>query len=784
MSTKYLKLKENYFLIKQEIEKKETVLKKPNINHIIVIDCSGSMYHELESIRKQLKNKLPNLVNINDTVSIIYFSGKNQYGILKESVEIKSPQQLTDLNKAIDKWLVPMGLTGFKQPLEEVKSLIERIKSSKNDGSLFSMLFLTDGYDNQWSEKEILNVISDLDRDLSNATFVEYGNYCNHNLLVKMAEGCGGKLIYSDNFDEYDIIFEKEISLESIYPKTYVKLLHVSNSDIYFSFDSATKNVLTFTPNQNNEIAINDNLEYICYISNTKPENSSLIEIGDTRDDINYSFLYLLSMKMKSKEIYYLLENELNDSYLYNIYKNCIGKQKYNSFQNDILSCLSDKSLRYRTGRNLDLSESKVSVLDLISFLSEYRIITHKDYFKYNKIGRAKKSASLVLNQDDKNQILSLLEENSNISSIESLLETIKSSKPKDLSFEYKDSLYENNFPFLKDIVYNTDRANLSFRVKYEGHVNIKETLQNTDEFIKLSENNVPFDFPTFIYRTFTIIKDGILNISKLPIFVPSDIESANRLFDYLNDNKIKYELEVFNDDFLNESCVVLIDLNSLPIIKRSDIADIKAVNTFTNFAKLQVLKAKQKVYKYFENEHFPKASKGFIEFYGEECTTILKNLGLTESNGFAPKTVNGEVSDVYIATEIKLSAKGLSSFPKVTDVITKFQSGKKMTISESLMYPPIKEYQDLVNSEYYLNSPDKDKTNILSKFFKERTKETINETRYVNSLIAKDVFSLVLSQTWFEEFQENIDNSKMSITLDNNVFEISAAMKEVEVAI
>ena len=46
------------------------------VNHIFVIDCSGSMSYDLPKIRKQLKNKLPSLLKQDDTVSLVWFSGK------------------------------------------------------------------------------------------------------------------------------------------------------------------------------------------------------------------------------------------------------------------------------------------------------------------------------------------------------------------------------------------------------------------------------------------------------------------------------------------------------------------------------------------------------------------------------------------------------------------------------------------------------------------------------------------------------------------------------------
>lgn len=108
---KNVKIDENYYLVSSQVNVNDVVVIDKKINHVFVVDVSGSMYHELPLIRKQLKNKLSNVMRDGDTISIIWFSGRNDAGILKEEVEVKSLKTLNDLNDAIDRWLVPMGCT-------------------------------------------------------------------------------------------------------------------------------------------------------------------------------------------------------------------------------------------------------------------------------------------------------------------------------------------------------------------------------------------------------------------------------------------------------------------------------------------------------------------------------------------------------------------------------------------------------------------------------------------------------------------------------------------------
>lgn len=176
-------------------------------NHVIVLDCSGSMYGELPTIREQLKKRLPKLLKDTDTVSIIWFSGRNQFGTLLEAEPVSTLADLQQVNQAIDRWLKPVCLTGFKEPLEEAAKVVSRV-AQKRPGTAFSLWFMSDGCDNQWNSREILKAVEGVAGGLAAATFVEYGYYADRPLLTAMAEKAGGSLIFARDFDTYSPAFE------------------------------------------------------------------------------------------------------------------------------------------------------------------------------------------------------------------------------------------------------------------------------------------------------------------------------------------------------------------------------------------------------------------------------------------------------------------------------------------------------------------------------------------------------------------------------------------------
>ena len=79
-----VKINDNSYLTCLTVSKTQESKKVVEIptNYILCLDVSGSMAYDLPKIREQLKKKLPKLLREKDTVSIIWFSGRNECGVL------------------------------------------------------------------------------------------------------------------------------------------------------------------------------------------------------------------------------------------------------------------------------------------------------------------------------------------------------------------------------------------------------------------------------------------------------------------------------------------------------------------------------------------------------------------------------------------------------------------------------------------------------------------------------------------------------------------------------
>lgn len=714
MKTNYSK---NFALFAQTVVPTVKVEVIPAVHHIVTIDVSGSMWGSLESLRTHLKNKLSTLVGENDTVSIIWFSGKGEFGTIFEGVEIRTLTDLSKVHSAIDKWLQPVGLTGFKEPLEEVVSLIGRLKKSKPN-HLVNLFFMTDGYDNQWSQKQILDVTAELSNHVDNSVFVEFGWGCNRALMSKMAEVSGGSLLFSERFEQYEVVFDQEIGRKiNGGKKVLVKLEQPSTLGYAFAFNEELDNIVSFSISDENTILVPEQIGKIFYFTT----NGGEVGGKGQYDTETYVALTTLSQRMLANEIFTVL-GAMGDVYLVNRFVNAFSKQDYIDFQSECLAQGKSTLIRFKEGydRSEVPAEDAFTILDVLAALSydEGNLIHPRhESFGYQRIGTATKQ------RDDK------------------------------VKFEYSAGK-EKGYP-VSGIVFNEERANVSMRIKYDG-------------FVKLPENSfstLPEQIKTYIYRNYTIIRDGIVYTRQLPVTLTQDT------VDILRNNGVI-------DDSVVAGQMFVLDLSKIPVINRKMVKSVSAKETFTNVYELEKLKARQKVFKFYRDQVAPKKSEGFSIVFGEEAANWLKEIGITDYNGFNPPSDKAENTDVYMANEFSISIKGLSSLPSVKDVLKKMESGKALTLRESIMADPIKEITTFIDGQDMSDSVVAEAT--IKTWIETKTKLEIQKTRDLNKAISQSKFAILVGHVWFNDLPAG--EGSMTLKIDGNDIIFNAEVTEKEI--
>ena len=114
MNTDSIKIKNGTWLVAQKPAPQRVVKQvEVNTHHIFIIDCSGSMYSAISEIRRDMCNKLATLLKPGDSVTLMWFSSRREYGVILEDYRINGAMNIEKARQLINQNLVARGLTAF-----------------------------------------------------------------------------------------------------------------------------------------------------------------------------------------------------------------------------------------------------------------------------------------------------------------------------------------------------------------------------------------------------------------------------------------------------------------------------------------------------------------------------------------------------------------------------------------------------------------------------------------------------------------------------------------------
>jgi hypothetical protein len=436
----------------------DLVLNRQSINHstrtvksiitgrdvFIWIDCSGSMSSSIRLIASDLKNKVVTLLKPDDRLYLGYFSGLNEFGFLQEDVQIKDLTDLKPIHDAIDRYIRALCLTGFRQPLELTEKII---KSKQSKDRVTVLFFLTDGYDNQslGGDRGILEVCKNLAPLVNSAIIVEYGYYCNRELLSKMASTLGGSHIFAENFLKYEPVIERFVSNNNVVAgkKLEIEITGKVLHDLIFTIKD--NDVICFEP-ENSKIQVSPDIQEVYYFTKTGFIDTS-IPITDSLHPV-YAGMGLLSQRMKSNDVFQVLK-KLGDVEFIMRFNNAFGKQNLSVFQEKCFNVATGKEQPYKDGKNFSLipPDNAYCILDLFNDLlsgDNYFYPDHED-FNYNRIGVKTIPTASILSDEEQEELDELLTQVSkeiDVQKVKDLNDKIVSLKTKKAPLSFtKDAL-------------------------------------------------------------------------------------------------------------------------------------------------------------------------------------------------------------------------------------------------------------------------------------------------------------------------------------------------------
>lgn len=687
------------------------------VDYIYCCDVSGSMSHDLPKMRRQLKNRLADLMNPGDTVTIIAFSGRNECTVLQEYVDVKDMASLQRLHSVIDKFLVPVGLTCFLGPIQKSDELVDRLPA--DDNRLVQFIFMSDGYNNDCPWHDVVQALENLENQDSNfsSTIIEYGYYADSKALDQMAEILGGAKIVAEDFDSFVPSFERQFKNTKSF-KRKVDISEIKGRLLnQFVFTYQNGEVAIISTERKSEILIPENVEKLFFITKNETSSEMIVDYNTI-----YLYPYALIQRGKFEEAEQVL-GFIGDIKFIEQIQGAYGKQKINQLKEDLLAAVSDSSLRFTQGKDEHYKPkgSSYSIIELLSDLSKDEgclVYPYHENFIYSRTG-CKTVTKAILSKEERIKLFGAKTKREAEKLAKEITGSLATFEPKDKSQGYP----------ITNLTFNETRANVSLQITVPGTV-------------KFPANDLGLDIvEAVIIRNYTIVKDGILNMTELPIKVGG-----------LRNKLEKLDLLTPIGDGIE-----LLDFSQLPIITKRQTSKISA----NELAKLEVellkMRFNRKVISYFIDTLPKPLSDRIAKGYTVDQINYMKSMGM-RGGIFSPLTERIESGDFYLAPNLETKIEKFSAIPKVEDVLTKIAEGKKMTPSADLMKFYIEQCQSTIK-----NSSPKAAYDALNLIY-----DQLNaQIKHFIRTIAVNKFILIMSRKWFSDLKE--DQNTVTVEIQGN---------------
>lgn len=792
------------YLVHQVISAAAAVPPKPEpVDHVTIVDASGSMWDDLPRVRAHLKAKWATLTNAGDTMTLLWFSGPGQCGILFEAIEPSLTTQ-AGIDRAIDK-LQPVGLTSFKDPLVLVTAVLGRLTKLRGKKPTTNLFFMSDGCDKCSRRADILALMKGLSADVSSATMVSYGYYADLPLLTGMAEAVGGTVISSTNFRDYEPTFEKSMRKTGKGGPSKVQL--VLDAPPVGGFVYAFDNGDIITPGVDalaggragtslpsyvtdvfylSEVAVGKSAK-LSSIAKEAGEGHALTSPQSTALSGAYALLSLFAQRIQPKIVWEVLRT-LGDVRMIDDFFICFGKQRYVAFTQDAKAATFGEA-RYVRGYDPARAprEDAFTLLDLLDQMEadpRIRILSESDAFVYSRIGRKAVSKHEMLTVKESKEVDRVLDEmkaktaDRRVSPLLSgldELDKILRNRTKPLKFHLDKEQAERGYS-TDDLVRNASLANLSTRIKQTGYVDLSEEPDVPEHLRKL----LPGRIQTYRYKTYTWMKDGLVHIDAVPLSVPKDVLDkfiAEGIFDPSTEPVLT----------VGDEHRIVLNVKKIPIITQRMVKAVSAASMAEKEWELLNLQAAFKVYNFYTP---PRESKGFVQVFGAEAAKWLQDRGLTDFNGYRADTADAPATDKYVVRELNIKIPGFSSLPEVEDTRERMANEQKiakdpslgkgkgklkgLTTSGKLLVPFIKEVDDFLDSDIYKKAADQ--TALFNRWVEDKKRDAREKTRKLNAELSKERLTVLVGQTWFFP---TFDENTIKITLGGELREVTFALRE-----
>jgi hypothetical protein len=712
---RYVPITDELCLVEQEVKTSKVVEKKGPINFIWIYDRSGSMHYLLPDLCSQLI-QLSKGLSKGSILSLGWFSSEGDFNWVFKGFKITEKSDYKALEMSIKQHSSSRATTCFSEILEDTSTVIKDLSVMSKT---FSLSFFTDGYPvvSNYS-KEIKNIFSAIDKikgNIQSSSMIAFGAYYNKELMSQMSEKLGAMLIHNSEIKEYTPAIVKLVKMtENSEPKEEIECL-VSKPMAIFTVND--QGVVILGVEDDGKIYVapeKGKTTMVYYLSTEKPNKKSWdkveasnINFGDADPLAKavYAAALVLSQQTKT-DIAMEIIGKAGDKALIDGLNNAFLVEEFGTVESNIAGAINDVSLRFVKGRDPNYLPPAdafcvVNVLDTLLEDDKAAFYPYDPRFKYERIGVATKSKQ---------------------------------------GYSKFTADPASKCPF-NTMVWHESHLNLSLQTSVKGTIELKDVTGKTPKQMGFSN-----PYPTFVFRNFTFIKDGHVNIKT---FYLTSSEETYKEFK----NK-----GIILEDTFKKNGVYAVDLSKLPAINRI-MAEGKtsATDLCKKALSEQKLKAQIKSLKWLKNEELGDEDEEKPVQFTDEQAKFLEANGIQVSRGglFSPPTEKEEPKDFYMAKFFDIKLAGISSLPTVKKIAEKIASNKPRTPVESLIEDGIVQWNKA-------KSGLKDKKAIAT-WFATTIKSKQNELKTVRQDIQTSKFSVILGRKWFDEFSSR-DNCELTI--------------------
>lgn len=711
-----------------EVTSEKEKIVKQQFHHIHVLDRSGSMANSINQLIDNVKETI-RATSDNDIFSLIWFSGVGEFRTI-----IKGAKKSDNLYTLLETLKSTLGATCFSDPINEIEIIVNELKTFCPN---ISVTFFTDGcpvvpwsYDEE--KRKIFASLNNMKNVVTAFNCVGYSWNYDRQLMQDIANTTEyGVFVHSNDVDNYKDIFMHNYDVLNTMVATPIEVK--SNDKIIFLTDKFTKMTdktlkMTKTSGNGNKVFVIDKDDFTFTLNGEIIDTKTITDKISIEDKMSFLYAYASNSYYQGQrqECFDVLTKNIRDKALIDQQMAAFTFDEVSNFQKVILEALYDKNKRFIDGKsksNYVPSKKAHCVMDVIVKLANtksYYFPLHAKSEKYERVSRK------VVDTENK---------------------FVNSKKPVLASFE--------------DFVFASDKLNMSIKFNIKGFVKIDKKVALD---AGLNEN-----FQTSIFRTYTIIKDGRLNIKKLVVAMP--------LTTFTELKKLKTTLTILtmNNDEINalkevnaeKYVMAIIDLTNLPIINRT--YSDKTINMNKIFEVTNSILQKQAYQKWLRyyikqiEAVIPdtKQVQAFKKFTPLQIE-ILEQYGIDKSGFY--KGINNKIKPLkdaisYTSKNFEFMIKGCKSLPSIKDLEKRIEkrisSGKKLLISQQVMFDAKIELEKFVaTTGHNLANFTLGLKLVLEKKLQEIRKELRLERYWLGGVkIAK-----TLTQDWFDELVD-VDN-------------------------